>query len=302
MDKLRAYEVFCSTVETLSFSRAARRLGTSKAVVSKYVAGLEAELGVRLLQRTTRVVSLTPAGRALYERCRQLLEEITAMEDTARDERSAVSGSLRVSAPVAFGLLHLGPRLPAWLSMHPELALDLSLSDRYVRLVEEGFDLALRIARRLQDSSLVATSIATTQMIVCGAPAYFARTGRPRHPRDLARHTCLAYASTSGSTRPSWSFSRGGQSTSVQIAPQLQVDNSVLLRDALRAGFGLALMPTFVVADDIRAGSLIQVLRAYEVEPLTIYAVYPAARHLLHKTRAFVEFLRQSFADAPWAV
>jgi DNA-binding transcriptional LysR family regulator len=302
MDKLRAYEVFCGTVETLSFSRAARRLGTSKAVVSKYVAALEAELGVRLLQRTTRDVSLTPAGRAFYERCRQLMEEITAMEDSARDERSAVSGSLRVSAPVAFGLLHLGPRLPAWLSLHPELALDLSLSDRFVRLVEEGFDLAIRIAGRLQDSTLIATAIATTQMLVCGAPAYLARAGRPRHPRDLARHACLAYASSAGSARPSWTFARGDRSTTVPIAPRLQVDNSILLRDALRAGFGLALMPSFVVADDLRAGSLVQVLPAYQVEPLTIHAVYPAARHLLHKTRAFVEFLRQAFADAPWSV
>lgn len=301
MDKLRAYEVFCSTAETLSFSRAARRLGTSKAVVSKYVAALEAELDVRLLQRTTREVSLTPAGRALYERCRQLLDELAEMEDTARDQQGAVSGSLRVTAPVAFGLLHLGPRLPAWLSMHPGLALDLSLSDRYVRLVEEGFDVAIRIATRLQDSSLIATALATTEMIVCGAPAYFARASRPRHPRDLARHVCLAYASAPGSARQSWRFARTGKTTNVQVAPQLQVDNSILLRDTLRSGFGLALMPAFVVDDDIRAGSLIRVLRAYEAEQMTIHAVYPAARHLSFKIRAFIEFLRQSFADAPWA-
>lgn len=287
--------VFRTVVDQGAFTRAARRLRLSNAAVSKHVAALEEALGTRLLHRTTRSLSLTSAGTAYYQRATRLLDELDQLERDVRAERDEPSGVLRIAAPMSFGVARLGPALPAFLAANPKVELDLSLTDRFVDVVEEGVDVAIRIAASLPDSSLVATKLGTVQRVLVGSPKYLRARGRPRMPSDLESHACLRYTR---SDAPSlWTFRGPDGDVAVRVSGPLSSDNSLAMRASLVAGIGLALTPEFVVEEDVRAKRLVRCLEGWEPEPRTVYAVHPASRHLSAKVRAFVAFAKRTLVD-----
>lgn len=298
MDSLTDIAVFVQVVDSASFTAAADRLGLSKSVVSKYVTRLEDRLGARLLHRTTRRLSLTETGRVFYERSRQGLHEIEEAEAEVSRLQGAPRGMLRINSPMSFGILHVAPALPGFLALYPDLAVDMSLDDRRVDLVEEGFDLAIRIGE-LPDSSLVARRLGPCRHVVCGAPGYFRRHGIPRTPEDLRNHNAIAfrYQDSPGE----WHFvAPNGSKIRVPVSGSLRMNNSLALRETLLREAGVTLTPTFVVGADIQAGKLQVVLPEYRSLEPSIYAVYPQRRHLSPKVRAFVEFLGGRISDTPY--
>ncbi|MGH8555066.1 MAG: LysR family transcriptional regulator [Gammaproteobacteria bacterium] len=298
MDDLTDIVVFVRVVEAKSFTAAAERLGIAKSVVSKYVTRLEARLGARLLNRTTRRLSLTEAGAALCERSRLALEEIATAERCVSHVQAAPRGTLKLNAPMSFGILHLGPALSEFLTRYPEITLDVSYNDRFVDVIEEGYDVTLRIITALPDSTLVARSLTPIRFVVCAAPLYLDRVGIPETPEELIRHNCLIYTLTSGNE---WHFDGPGGKRSVTVSGNYQSNNSMAILDMLLAGIGLTRTPRFMVGEALRSGALITVLDDYPTEPSNLYAVYPHNRYLSPKVRAFVDFLSERFAPpAPW--
>lgn len=297
MDNLSGIAVFAQVVEARSFTEAARRLGMSKASVSKQVSRLEERLGARLLNRTTRRLSLTEVGAAFHERCVRIVAEAEEAELAVTRLHAAPRGTLKVDAPVNFGMQYLAPLLPPFMARHPELRVDITFNDRFVDLVDEGYDLAIRIAD-LPDSSLIARKLAESRAVVCAAPSYWAAHDRPRHPRDLAEHNCFAYSYLS--TGNEWRFRGPDGPVSVRVSGNLTANNGDVLRQAAAAGVGVIASPVFMVCDDLRAGNLEPVLAEFEADIRGIYAVYPHNRHLSAKVRAFVDYLVESFDPAPW--
>lgn len=293
---------FARVVEAGSFTGAAARLGLSKSAVSKQIARLESHLGAQLLHRTTRRLSATEVGAALYERCARIAEEVEAAEEIASRLHAVPRGQLRVNAPVTFGHQHLGPCLADFLGRHPEVRLELTLNDRIIDLVEEGFDLAIRISS-LTDSSLIARRLAPARRVLCAAPAYLQRRGVPMVPADLSAHACLIY--TLEATPREWRFrhSSGGPTETVRIDGPLQANNGEVLLAAAISGLGIAMTPSFIAGPDIAAGRLVRLLPDYDDQFGGVYAVYPPARHLSPKVRAFVDFLAERFGpEPPWEV
>lgn len=298
MDTLSDIAVFVQVVDSGSFTAAAERLGLSKSVVSKYVTRLEDHLGARLLNRTTRRLSLTEIGRSFYERSQTGLREIEEAEAEVSRLQGAPRGTLRLNAPMSFGILHIAPAIPAFLAQYPDLSIDMNLDDRQIDLVEEGFDLGIRIAE-LPDSSLVARRLAPCRHVVCGAPGYFKRRGVPRSPEDLRNHNAINFKYQSSAR--DWHFiSPDGKAIRVSIAGNIQMNNSLALREALLNEAGLTLTPSFVVGADIRTGKLQAVLSDYKTLELSIYAIYPQHRHLSPKVRAFVDFIADRITDTPY--
>lgn len=298
MDTLEGMRTFSAVVTEGSFSRAAQRLDRSPQLVSKYVAQLEARLGVRLLNRSTRKLSVTEAGQAYFDRCQGIVAEVDDLEDAVGNMAAAVRGLLKISAPMTFGMHHLTPAIAEFQSTHPELRIDLALDDRVVDIVSEGFDLAIRIAN-LEASSLVARRLAPVNLVVCGSSAYFDKRGRPQTPKDLVDHECLGY--TYSSNRDRWRFaSDAGEVEDIQVSGRFCANNGDALRTAAIAGHGLVLQPTFIVGDDLRAGRLVRVMTDYTVTPLSVYAVYAHRQFLSNKVRAFVEFLGSYFGAVPY--
>ena len=298
MEDLTDIVVFVRVVEAKSFTAAAERLGIAKSVVSKYVTRLEERLGARLLNRTTRRLSLTEAGGALYERSRLALEEIAQAERCVGNVQAAPRGTLKLNAPMSFGILHLGPALPEFLKRYPEITLDVSYNDRFVDVIEEGYDVTLRIISALPDSTLVARSLTPIHFVVCAAPPYLQRAGIPKTPEDLIRHNCLLFTLTSGNE---WHFDGPDGKRSVAVSGSYRSNNGMAIRDMLLAGLGIARTPTFMVGEALQSGTLITVLDDYPTEPSSLYAVYPHNRYLSPKVRAFVDFLAERFAPpAPW--
>jgi len=296
-EHLSAMAVFARVVEEGSFSHAARGLGLSKSAVSKQVGRLEDRLGVRLLNRTTRQLSLTEAGTAFFEHCRQLVTDAEAAESAVTHLAAAPRGTLRVNAPMSFGQLHVAPLLPAFLQAYPELSVEMQLSDRTVDLIEEGFDLAIRIGQ-LRDSSLIARRLAPMRRVVCAAPAYLDARGRPQHPRELKQHECLIYSYLSSGRE--WRFHGGDGELRVPVQGRLEINNGDALLAAARQGFGVVMLPTFLAAADVKAGRLEPVLQDWcEGEAGGIHAVFPASRNLSPKVRVFVDFLAHRFAGDP---
>jgi DNA-binding transcriptional LysR family regulator len=294
MDRLSAMRTFRTVVESGGFSAAARRLGLSKAAVSKQVAELEGHFGTALLHRTTRRVNATDAGRRYFENCVRLLDELSAVEAEVRNAQAEPSGRLRVSAPINFGNAVLGPVICAIAQRYPKLEIQVELNDRFVDLIEEGFDVALRIRTNLPDSSLIARRIDSITRSVCAAPSYLKRMGMPKTPEELKNHTCLIYTL---STSPyDWKFSSGSKSVSVRVNGGIQSNNGQFLTSFLNAGMGIALLPDFVVGEDIRAGRLKRILENYQTEPHDLYLVYPANRHQSPKLRAFMDMAAQHLA------
>ena len=287
-------KLFVEVARRDGFTPAARHLGLSRAQVSKAVNRLEEHLGARLLNRTTRRVSLTAAGRVYFERCQAILEDIDELEDIAASDSGEPAGRLQISAPTSFGVLHLSRAIPAYLDRYPAVQVSLSLNDRFVDVVAEGFDLAIRIAE-LEDSGLVARRIAPNRLVFCAAPAYLEKHGEPRVPQDLAIHRCLVY---SNELKPDlWRVSGPGGLESVRVSGPLCADNGDVLRSAALSGLGIALLPAFLVGADIRAGGLRQVLAAYCPPPIAINAVFPSRRFLSARVRSFVDFLVEYYRD-----
>ncbi len=298
MDSLSDIAVFVQVVDCGSFTAAAERLRLSKSVISKYVTRLEERLGARLLNRTTRRLSLTEVGRVFYERSRLGLQELEEAEAEVSRLQSAPRGTLRINCPMSFGILHIAPALPDFLARHPDLSVDMSLDDRRVDLVQEGFDLAIRIGE-LPDSSLIARRLAPCRHVVCAAPGYFRRQGIPRTPEALRDHNAITFKYQESPNE--WHFrSPQGSVIRVPVSGTIQMNNSLGLREALLREAGVTLTPTFVVGDDIKSGRLQAVLREYAALEVSIYAVYPQRRHLSPKVRAFLDFMLERISERPY--
>lgn len=298
MKNLAGMMIFAQVVQSGSFSQAADALGMSKSSVSKKVSFLEDRLGVRLLNRTTRKLSLTEVGRIFYERCERIMTEAEEAELAITHLQDEPRGHLRISAPMSFGIDHLGGPIAEFMAMYPDLSIDVSLNDRFVDIVEEGFDLAIRIGR-LSDSSLIAKKIAESRLIVTASPDYWAENGTPKHPKDLADHRCIRYTLSRNSGN--WFFKEEGQPLTVQIEGQIQVNNGDVARELAVAGAGITSAPAFILGCSVQRGLLVPALVEYEDDPLNVYAVYPHNRHLSAKVRVFVDFLKSKFGhNPPW--
>ncbi len=298
MDNLTDAAVFCQVVESGSFTAAAERLGLSRSVVSKYISRLEDRLGARLLNRTTRRLSLTEAGQAYFARTQRGLQEIEAAEAEVSSLQAAPRGKLRLNAPMSFGILHIAPAMADFAACYPELSVEMSLDDRQVDLVEEGFDLAIRIAE-LPDSSLIARRLGPCRHVVCASPDYLAKRGTPRVPDDLRNHHALTYRYQASPSE--WRFiTPDGRYASVPVSGAIEMNNSLAIREVVLRGAGITLTPTFVVGEDIKTGRLHSVLNDYRAQELSIYAVYPERRHLSPKVRAFVEYMQERLSDPPY--
>jgi len=296
-DTLTEMSVFSRVVATGSLSAAARELGLSAAMVSRRLAALEARLGVRLLNRTTRSLHLTDEGATYYENCSRLLSEIEEANAAVSAGRVEPRGALKVALPAAFGHLHVAPLVPRFAARYPNVQVLLSLSDRNVNVIEEGFDLAVRIAR-LADSSLAARKLAPNHRVVCASPEYLARHGAPRSPEDLAGHICL----TTSEFVMNWDYiDPDGAPGSVRVTGRHACDNWEVLREWAMAGLGIALKSTWDVREQLENGSLVSLFPGYTFDSdVAIYAVYPHRRLLPAKTRAFIEFLADSFGPEPY--
>ncbi len=294
---LQEMAVFAKVVAAGSLSAAARELGFSPALISRRLAGLEARLGVRLVNRTTRSLHLTDEGANYYDTCTRVLAEIEEADIAMSAVRVEPQGALKVAMPASFGHQHLTPLIPEFASRFPKVQLALSLSDRNVNLIEEGFDLAVRIAH-LEDSSLAARRLAPNRRVVCASPAYLKRHGTPHTPRDLVSHNCL----TTNDFAMSWDYKGpGGKPGSVRVSGRYACDNREVLRDWVLAGLGVALKSTWNVHRHIEDGSLVSVCPGYTFDSdVAIYAVYPHRRFLPAKTRVFIEFLAASFGPEPY--
>ncbi len=296
MDRLGAIQVFAQVVESGSFARAADRLSLSTSAASRHVADLESHLQTRLLNRTTRRVSLTESGRAFYERSVQLLADLAEAEQEASSAAVVPRGTIRLTTSVNFGVRHVAPAIAEFLARHPEVRFDVSLADRVVDLVEEGFDLAIRIGPPGADN-LVARKLGETRLVPCASPQYLAQHGAPKTPEELARHNCFTYEYVS--TRHVWRFrDHAGTEHAVRVAGSLHSNNGDLLAEAAAQGAGIVFEPAFIVGPEVRAGRLVPLLQDYVTPPVPIYALYPSRKHLSAKVRRFVDFLAERFSQA----
>jgi DNA-binding transcriptional LysR family regulator len=298
MDQLAALRAFVAVAEAQSFSNAARALRIAKSAVSRQVSDLESDLGARLLHRTTRSLSLTEAGRAYFERAARILADLDDANRAVGELQAAPRGRLRISAPMSFGFLHLMPALSDFMARYPEVVVDLAMNDRFVDLVNEGFDVAIRIAT-LPDSSLIARQLAPARRVICASPNYLSTHGAPRSPNDLKTHACL-FNSNLPSARE-WRFvSPDDVPVPVTVNGRLSVDNGDALRVAALCGLGLANLPTFIVGADLQSGALATVLDSFVAQDLSISAVYPHSRHLSPTVRALIDFLVDRFGPEPY--
>lgn len=295
MDRFLEMQSFQAVVDAGSFVGAADALGVSKAAVSRHVVELENRLGIRLLHRTTRRVSLTPEGQTFYERSKDLLAELEAAEQEATSRSDAVRGLLRINAPFTFGILHLAPLWGRFRAQHPQLTLDVTLADRLVDLVEEGYDMAVRIAA-LPSSSLVSRRLAATTMAVCASPGYLQRHSTPLHPADLVQHQVIAYSYMA--TKDEWRFNGPHGPVSVRTRPWMHTNNGDTCRAAALADQGIILQPRFLVGDDLAARRLVELMPEYRVPEVGIYAVYPSRKHVPAKVRVMIDFLAGQLAEA----
>lgn len=296
MDRFAAIQVFAQVVESGSFAKAAERLNLSTSAASRHIADLEGHLQTRLLNRTTRRVSLTESGRAFYERSVQLLADLQEAEQEASKAAVEPRGTIRLTTSVTFGVRHVSHAIAEFLAAHPEVRFDVSLSDRVVDLVEEGFDLAVRIGPPGADN-LVARKLGETRLVPCASPAYLARHGAPKTPEDLAAHNCFTYEYVS--PRHLWQFrDRDANVRAVRVAGTLHSNNGDLLAEVAARGAGIVFEPAFIVGPEVRAGRLVPLLQDFAPPPVAIYAVYPSRKHLSAKVRRFVEFLIGRYTEA----
>lgn len=298
MDQFQEMRSFVAVVDAGSFVRAAEALAVSKAAVSRYVSELESRLGVRLLQRTTRRLSLTAEGEVFHARCQTLLAEVDEAEAEITSRSGDARGLLKVNVPVSFGILHLAPLWGEFIRRQPKVSFDVTLSDRVVDLVEEGYDLAVRIAR-LPSSTLISRKLSATRLVVCASPSYLKRAGTPKAPADLAGHTVLAYNLLAGGDE--WHFDGPDGPVSVKTAPCLRTNSGDTCRAAALNHQGVVMQPSFMVSADLAAGTLVELMPRYRGIELGIYAVYPTRKHVAPKVRLLIDFLAESFRKPKWA-
>ncbi|RDK02870.1 LysR family transcriptional regulator [Paraburkholderia lacunae] len=297
MDRLRAFEVFVTVVNRGSFARAADALDTSPANVTRYVNELETHLGTRLLNRTSRKLSLTEGGDTLYSRCRTILEDVAETEGLLSRTSIEPRGRLRINAPVSFGVLHLAPLWPEFMQRYPDVELEIALIDRVVDIVEEGFDLAIRISRA-GTTEHAARKLATSRNVLCASPDYLNQWGYPEIPQDLLRHQCIGY--TYAATGDDWQLTdSNGRDHPVQVNCRMHTNNGDTARAAALAGRGIIWQPTFLIGDDLRTGKLVRVLPEYRLPDIDVLALYPSRRHVSAKVRAAIDFLVDAFSGLP---
>jgi DNA-binding transcriptional LysR family regulator len=297
MEDLERMAIFARVVEDKSFSAAAHRLNLSKSLVSKQVTQLERSIGARLLNRTTRALSVTEAGAIFYEYCARIVEELEEAKLAVSRLHTTPRGVLRVSAPVAFGRLHVASALPEFLAAHPELKIDMVTTDRFVDLAEEGYDVVVRIMGE-PPPNVIARRLAPVNRRICATPEYFERHGVPQTPRDLEAHNCLTY--TYFNPLDPWRLRGPEGEISVRAKGDLRVNDDDALAEAVLRGLGIALLPTFIVGKDLQAGRLQSVLAEYVPLERHIYAIYLANRHLSTKVRAFIDYFVNRIGPEPY--
>ena len=295
MEGLESLPVFVRTVREGSFSSAARALDLTPSAVSKQIGRLEDRLAVRLFNRTTRRLSLTEEGAAFYERANRILADLEDATAAVSSLRSKPRGRLRVTMPTGFGVIHLLPALPGFLARYPDLTVEIDLNDRFVNMVEEGFDLAMRIGE-LQDSSLIGRRLAANRRVVAAAPAYLDKHPAPQDPAALQDHNCLVY--TYRAQRHDWHLvDEAGNESVITVSGNLELNNPIMLRAAALAGIGVVLLPLWLIGPDLKAGTLTRLLPDHHWPDSAIQVVYPPGRHLSARVRCFVDFLVDCFAD-----
>lgn len=303
MDRYQALQAFVAVIDAGSFVAGAEALGISKAAISRQVGELEAHLGVRLMNRTTRRLSLTVEGETFLARARELLTGFEEAQAEITSRTGEAIGLLKVNVPVSFGLLHLAPLWAGFMARHPKVQLDVTLSDRVVDLVEEGYDLAVRIAR-LPASSLVSRRLASTRLVLCASPDYLRAHGTPAHPDDLTRHAVMAYSLLSLGEQ--WVFTGpdaadGSRATvTVKVEPRLRSNSGDTCRAIALAHGGIVMQPSFLVGADLKSGALVEVMPAWRSIEMDVYAVYPSRKHLAPKVRLLIDYLIEAFRGADW--
>ena len=298
MDRFENMDTFIRVVEAGSITGAAERLGVAKSAVSRRLKELEEHLGVELFHRTTRQMNLTDTGRAFYHQSVRILEDVLEAEISTSQAHGTLKGSLKVALPSSFGLMHMGPAINEFSKEHPQIEFDLDFNDREVDLMQEGFDLAIRIAN-LPDSSLIARRLAPIQAVMCASPTYLERMGTPQSPDELIGHQCLVY-----SLLRDWEYwhlaDDKGEVIKTKIHPYLKATTGEFLRDAAVEGQGIILVPSFIVYKEIERGDLIPLLNEYKRPQIDAFAIYPQTRHLSQRVRAFVDFLVKRFEGTPY--
>ena len=298
MDRFEDLQTFVRVVETGNISRAAERMHIAKSAVSRRIADLEHRLGVQLFRRTTRQFNLTVSGQSFYERAVRILDDLDEAEQAVSQQHGTLSGILRVAVPLSFGLLHLGPAITEFMQAHPQVQFDLDFNDRQVDLVQEGIDVAIRIAK-LDDSSLIARRISTINSCVCASSAYLDKYGVPSTPQDLQNHRCLVYSNLAEFDL--WRYQTpDGHANSVKVPVFLKSNNGDFLRAAAVAGQGIVLEPTFILFSAIAQGELVPLFTDYQWFKVNAYAIYPQTRHLSQRVRDFVDFLVERFSGSPY--
>jgi len=298
MDRLKAMQVFVEVVDRGSLSAAAQRLDMSRAMVSRYLAELEAWVGARLLHRTTRRLSLTPAGAETLPRCRRMLDLMGDMHEAVAAPDAEPRGQLRISVSLSFGAAQLAGAVADFVDRYPGASVDLQLVDRIVNLVEDGIDLAVRITNEL-DPNLIARKLAPCRSAVCAAPAYLKAHGTPARPEDLAKHNCLTHTHFGKSL---WRFRRDAEWVDVPVSGSITANDALLLARTAVRGSGIAMLPTYLAGPEIAAGRLVPLLTGTPPEELGIYGVYASRRQMPLILRTMLDFLAERFGDAPWDV
>ena len=297
MDRLDCDRMFLAVIETGSFTAAADKLGTRSGQASKLISRLETELGVRLLNRTTRSVAPTEAGRAYYDRLKPLVDELDTLDLDIRNISQSPRGRLRLTAPLTFGTLELAPALNTFAGLYPDIELDVSFSDRVVNVVDEGFDLAVRVGRP-GDSSLILRRLCAVRIVVVGAPAYLEERGAPEAPSDLARHSCIIDTNFREPNR--WPFKgERGEVEMASVDGRIRYSNAEACAQAAELGLGLACVPAFVAGEALRSGRLVRLLPSFEPDPYDVHVLYPHSRHLAAKVRLLVDFLSDRYKQTP---
>ncbi len=298
MNRLENMHTFVRVVDTGGISAAADKLNVAKSAVSRRLKELETHLGVELFHRTTRKMNLTDTGRVYYQDCLRILDDILETELTVSQTHGTLKGNLKVALPSSFGLMHMGSAINEFLQNHPLIEFDLDFNDREVDLMQEGFDLAIRVAR-LSDSSLIARKIATINSVICASPGYLSYMGTPQSPVDLIQHQCLVYSLSRDYEY--WNIiNPDDQPTRVKLHPYINASTGEFLLDAAIAGHGITQLPTFIAYQALKQGKLVILFDEYKLPQLNAYAIYPQTRHLSQRVRTFVDFLVSRFAGVPY--
>ncbi|PAM79729.1 LysR family transcriptional regulator [Pseudomonas sp. ERMR1:02] len=296
MDKLNAMAIFVRVVERGSFSAVAREMQTSQPTISKVLRALETGLGGKLIARSTRKLSLTDEGQRYYKECRQILAAVDAAEHSFQSGRETIAGPLRIGSSVSFGRLQIAPRLAEFLRRHPEVQIDLQLSDQNQDLVSEGLDVTFRIGE-LNDSGLIARHVGTTHRVTVATPDYLAQHGKPQTPEELSGHNCLLFNLLSSQNQ--WIYQKAARRHEVRIKGNAQSNNSEAIREMVLGGLGIALSPVWLFSEDLKAGRVIAILQEYTAQSLSIHAVSPANRRQSARVKAFVDYMSQALESAP---